>query len=516
MSNPITSFFLKRYEDKDYLTRKKAGLIFLFAVVVAVALNIGAFLSLIFVSPERAKTFFESALGASFVSVLVLFFLKIGKSEMAAHIFVSLCAIVVILGFFRKDPSVAYNTMVYFMFVVLIFAAAFSTKTIASIVMIAFVVSNVGYFFIHHSVQDPKTYAILKVSLIDSLAALFLAYIISLLSITMLQNSISLTNLEKERNDAQMHEMKNLYSVIRESARKISSFAENLFGKTHNFSKNLKDQALSTGEINTSTAKAAQGVAGSATNIQEQYSSVIDLVQSIDKLAVETDELKKGSVDVRSAFGSVIELAKESETAVSTIDRNSKELIESTSRLSSIMEILEDLFDKIQLLALNAAIEAARAGDQGKGFAVVADEVNKLSEKSMTSLKEINQLISSNVKGAEEGSQNIEVIIRLIKKIFETIGTLDSRSKDIFLHINNQEQIKNEIEVRINDLKKRSVEIKDDTAEQEKVLNTIAGKVSEINSLIQSNTSVANELSVAAEELAQVSESLNLQVEKSV
>ncbi len=198
------------------------------------------------------------------------------------------------------------------------------------------------------------------------------------------------------------------------------------------------------------------------------------------------------------------------------IDKNSRELIESTSRLSSIMVILEDLFDKIQLLALNAAIEAARAGDQGKGFAVVADEVNKLSEKSMTSLKEINQLISSNVKGAEEGSQNIDVIIRLIKQIFETISTLDSSSKEIFLHINNQEQIKNEIEIKIEDLRKRSVAIKDDTGEQEKVLNAIAGKVSEINSLIQSNTSVANELSIAAEELAQVAESLNQQVEKSV
>ncbi len=226
---------------------------------------------------------------------LVLILLRLGKSDIASHLFVSLCTVVVIVGFFRKDPTVAYNTMVYFMFVVLVFAAAFSTKMITSILMVGFVISDIAYFLLHHTVEDPRIYAVLKVSLIDSLAALFLAYFISLLSITMLQNSIRLTNEEKEKNDSQMNEMKNLYGVIRDSARKISSFAENLFSKTQNFSKNLNVQAKSTGEINTSTAKAANGIAGSANNIQAQYSSVVTLAESIKTLARETDELKKGS-----------------------------------------------------------------------------------------------------------------------------------------------------------------------------------------------------------------------------
>jgi len=65
----------------------------------------------------------------------------------------------------------------------------------------------------------------------------------------MMQNSISLTNEEKARNDSQMHEMKNLYGVILESARRLSSFADNLFSKTQNFSKNLNDQAQIKNEI---------------------------------------------------------------------------------------------------------------------------------------------------------------------------------------------------------------------------------------------------------------------------
>ncbi len=515
MANPISRYFLKPYEDKDFLTRKKAGLLLVFAITVSVVLYLGSLFSLT-VSFERAKSFFFSASGATVGTIVVLVLLRVGKSVIATHIFATLCSLVVIVGFINKAPHEAYNTMMYFTFVVLIFAASFTTKMVATILMSSFVIADIFYYLKHKSIEDPLIQSILKVGFIDSLAALFLSYLISLLSITMLQKSFQLATEEKEKNEEQMNEMKNLYGLIKESAHKIASFAESLFSKTQNFSENLTGQAQSTGEINTSTSKAASGIAGSFANIQEQYSSVMTLAESIDTLAVETDQLKKSSAEVRGAFESVVDLAREGETAVAGIDKNSKDLIESTSRLSSIMEILEDLFDKIQLLALNAAIEAARAGDQGKGFAVVADEVNKLSEKSMTSLKEINQLISSNVKGAEEGSKNIDVIVRLIKQIFNTINTLDSRTRDIFAHINKQEQIKNEIEVKIDALRKRSVEIKDDTGEQERTLSAIAEKVSEINSLIQSNTSVANELMVAAEELALVAEGLNRQVEKSV
>ncbi len=70
MSNPVSGFFLKRYENRDYLTRKKAGLVLFFAIAVAVILNLGTLLSLIFISAERAETFFESAIGASSVSLV--------------------------------------------------------------------------------------------------------------------------------------------------------------------------------------------------------------------------------------------------------------------------------------------------------------------------------------------------------------------------------------------------------------------------------------------------------------
>ena len=55
---------------------------------------------------------------------------------------------------------------------------------------------------------------------------------------------------------------------------------------------------------------------------------------------------------------------------------------------------LRSIQSKQKILALNASIEAARAGELGAGFSVVANEVGKLSEKSSSVNKDIEDIVT--------------------------------------------------------------------------------------------------------------------------
>jgi hypothetical protein len=184
-------FFLYRFDESDYLTRKKASLVMFFAMFLIILLNVGAAASFA-VSVERAIQFFGSAIPASVFSILTLLMLRRGKLQAAANIFVILTSGVVFVMFLNKTPEVAYVSVSYFMFVCILFAAVFSSRIVTTGIFISFAASDLAMFFLNKDSVDAVTLPLMKTGLIDSLAALSLAYLIAMLSITVLENSIGI------------------------------------------------------------------------------------------------------------------------------------------------------------------------------------------------------------------------------------------------------------------------------------------------------------------------------------
>ncbi len=507
----IREFFLKPYENSDYLTQKKAALVTFFAFFVIVLLNLGAALSLT-VSLDRFLEFAQSSTPASLFSLLTLYLLRRGNQQTAANIFVGTCSALVVFMFLRKTPEMAYVTMVYFMFGTLLFAAVFSTKVITTIIMAGYTLANVGYFLYHRGSIDPANQVVIKAGLIDSLAALALAYFVARLSTTMMENAIRIIHDEKSKNDEQFGRMKGLYEIISGKSLELKSAAETMSRTGLLFNTDIEEQAQTTGSI----AKSAENVSSRIRNIsdssEEQYSAFITLRDTINSLASEIDRIKRESEIMTGMFEKIIELSRSGESAINQVDENSGELLETSSRLSSIMEIIGDIFDKIQLLALNASIEAARAGEYGRGFAVVADEINKLSEQSASSLKEISGLIVSNVQKTRGNSESIASSIALLREIVHMVSTLRSKSDDIITTIRAQENLKEDIQQKVDVVQRKSVTIKDSTKEQESTMDEITSSIASINHLLQSNIEGSKDLSRTSGDLALMAEELNRQI----
>ncbi|SBS26941.1 Methyl-accepting chemotaxis protein PctC [Marinomonas aquimarina] len=171
---------------------------------------------------------------------------------------------------------------------------------------------------------------------------------------------------------------------------------------------------------------------------QEIADNALETARSADH-AVSSSE--SGQAQIDASQHSIQQLANDVSSVSEVIQRVSQD----AENINSILNTISDIAEQTNLLALNAAIEAARAGEQGRGFAVVADEVRVLSQRTYSSIEEIQKMIetlqhsSSNAvthiqrshAQAEQSVQDIDTARRSFDEIKQLIGSISDRATQI-------------------------------------------------------------------------------------
>ena len=181
--------------------------------------------------------------------------------------------------------------------------------------------------------------------------------------------------------------------------------------------------------------------------VSDTNEAVAHLVQMSAEVASSSETLAGGASEQSATIGGIVtnieqvdasvtrnvDIVNDTEQNATQATEDAKrtgEAVEQTvSAMKSIAEkilIIEDIARQTNLLALNAAIEAARAGEHGKGFAVVAAEVRKLAERSGEAAGEISELSSSTMHMAENAGSLIQNLLPRISATSEQMQEVSS------------------------------------------------------------------------------------------
>ncbi len=278
--------------------------------------------------------------------------------------------------------------------------------------------------------------------------------------ITEILNSIAEGDLGKESSITYIGDFVQIQTAISTISRQLNQ--------------TLSQIQSSANQVDSGANQVAIGAQSLAQGATEQASEVDNLLNMVERVTVQINnnaETAASTTREADVVGGSITVCNEQ---MQEMAEAMNQISACSGEIQHIIKTIEDIAFQTNILALNAAVEAARAGSAGKGFAVVADEVRNLAAKSADAAKDTTALIEKTLTVVENGSL-------LTGKTQESLNSVVAGAENVTA-----------------DIKK----ISDASKEQELAINRIRDGISQISTVVQSNSATSEESAAASEELA--------------
>ena len=236
-------------------------------------------------------------------------------------------------------------------------------------------------------------------------------------------------------------------------------------------------------QVSSSSQTLAEGASEQAAGIEEASSSVEEMASMTRQNADNAGQANSMMADTRK----VVDMANQSMTELTEAMHDISAASEETAK---IIKTIDEIAFQTNLLALNAAVEAARAGEAGAGFAVVADEVRNLAIRAAEAAKNTANLIEGTVKRIKHGSE-------IVSKTNDAFCTVAQGAKKVG-------ELVEEISAASNEQAQGVEQINRAIADMEKIIQTNASGAEESASAAEEMTAQAEQMKVYVADLVRI------------
>jgi methyl-accepting chemotaxis protein len=240
------------------------------------------------------------------------------------------------------------------------------------------------------------------------------------------------------------------------------------------FNRIFKDMTMASEQVESGSRQMANGSQILSQGASEQASSLDQLSIKIGDISGQTRENAKNAGKANSLAMTTHANAQAGSRRMDDLQLAMNEINESSASVAKIIKVIDDIAFQTNILALNAAVEAARAGSHGKGFAVVADEVRNLAAKSAKAASETNELIESTIGKTSAGADLADQTAREFRIIVDNVA----QTADLIGAITKASD------------------------EQAGSIASINQNLSEVSTVVQTNSATAEETASTSEELS--------------
>jgi len=500
---------IDKYKDSSFILQQRVKALSYFLVICSIL--VAVFLITQNVITDRPLFSFINMVLVLIFVILILALLVLYNEKYYAAANISVIGSVIALGLLVNFGTMAHNEGIiltnYQFLICIVFSALFcSRKMVITVAALSLIVSATSFIRTNLISAQLKTVAIVDFS--------FELIIIAAISYMLLRiMDLTINKLQEElANKDHLMRIKQLLESVKDISGKLTDASEEMADTSKNFSSNAQNQAAIAEEITATIEQISAGVENVANSARYQYEGITSFTNQSSELSLLISQMEDKIKDALILTETIEHHAKSGANLLDEMSTSIGYINKSSGEMTGIVNIIKDISDQINLLSLNAAIEAARAGEAGRGFAVVADEISKLADRTSISVKEIENLITSNDKEIQKGRVNVEGTVKTIGIIIKGVDDINAMVNMLAEFMKKQLDVNAIVMKTSEDVSIKAEEIRNASEEQKNASGEIVKSIAGINELTQANAAGALKISESSEAILTISDILKKNV----